>query len=60
MIKVEFKEPVRGMTSTICNSISVDPMDETIFLIQFSPTMTVWETPLSNIKYVKSHQTTNI
>lgn len=55
MIKVELKEPVEGSANIICNGLSVDPMNEAIFLIQ-SISFHIIETPLANIKHISSHE----
>jgi hypothetical protein len=55
MIKVEFKEPVKGSIEIICNGLSVDPMNEYIFLIQ-SRSFHIVETPLTNIKHISSYE----
>jgi len=53
MLKIEFKEPVNGRMHVICKGISVDPMNDDVFLIQLFIS-DIWQTPLKNIKHVSS------
>lgn len=55
MLRVEFFQPVNEQLLTYCNGISVDPMDDTVFLIQFAEYV-LWQTPLNNIKHISSYE----
>lgn len=57
MIKVKFKTPVDGSMEMICSGLSVDPMNDAIFLIQ-SASFHITETPLINIKHISSYENT--
>ena len=51
MIRVQFKEPVNGMTEVCCKSISSDPMNDKQFLIFFSVSI-FWEVNYKLIKHI--------
>jgi len=55
MLRVEFFQPVNEQLLTFCKGISVDPMDDTVFLIQFAESV-LWQTPLNNIKHISSYE----
>lgn len=53
MIRIQFKQPVNGMTEVVCKDISSDPMNDTRFLIRFSVDI-VWEVNYKLIKHIES------
>lgn len=38
MIRIQFKQPVNGMTEVVCKDISSDPMNDRVLLIRISTT----------------------
>ena len=53
MIRVQFKEEINGETDVVCQDISSDPMNDTLFLIRFSVDI-VWEVNYKLIKHIGS------
>lgn len=51
MIRIQFKQPVNGMTEVVCKDISSDLMNDQVFLIRFSVDI-VWEVNYKLIKHI--------
>lgn len=51
MIRVQFTEPVNGMTEVVCKDITSDPMNDRVLLIRFSVEI-IWEVKVKLIKHI--------
>jgi len=55
MLRVEFKKPVEGFMQIMCTGVSIDPMDDRLFILQIDPE-DIFITPLTNIKHISNYE----